>query len=81
MRLLKTLFIGGREGLSMGRTAFWLVLGFNLYRLAMHGQDLQPGYMTIIMALLGYTLYGKTHKVKLGAGNTITMEPKDDHKP
>jgi hypothetical protein len=61
-KCLKTLFIGGRDGFSMGRTAFWLVLGCMLYRFMRSGQDITdipPGFLTFLTVILGYTLGGK----------------------
>jgi hypothetical protein len=53
-----TLFIGGRPGPSMGRTAFWIILGIACYRWII-GQDIFPGHQLILLTVLGYTFSSK----------------------
>ena len=82
MRILRTLFVGGRDGFSLARTAFWICFAFHMFRLASQGQDIPPGHLTLILGLLGYILYGKTSKFKLGPGNAVTLESSgNDSKP
>lgn len=81
MKIFKTLFFGGRNGFSLARTAFWIAFAFHMIRLALMDKDIPPGHQAVILAILGYILYGKT-KFKPGPGNAAALESsKNDTKP
>jgi hypothetical protein len=60
---LKTLFVGGRDGPALARSAFWPVYVLALWRWA-HGLDLFHTHYVILLALIGYIFGGKVvHKI------------------
>jgi hypothetical protein len=62
----------------MARSAFWVVLLVNLYRLAMHGQDMPYHFLWLTLGLLAYVFFSKTHNIRIGPGFNVSIEPKND---
>jgi hypothetical protein len=80
MGFLKTLFIGGRDGLSLGRFAFWLFVIPALYRVWL-GADIQTNHLALLGFFLTYLLGGKVSGRIGGIGIKVPPKGKDGTEP
>ncbi len=53
----------GRRTLSLGRTAFWLLLSASLYIWLWRSQDIPTGLLTVLLGLLAYVTSDKAVQV------------------
>ena len=58
MAWLRGLFVSGIGGVSLGRAAFWPVLGLALWTWG-HGRDIPHGHLVTLLSLFGYLLGSK----------------------
>lgn len=80
MKFLKTLFVGGRSGFSLGRVAFWLIFGLS-YVTWIFGRDIPPFCFVILLVLICYILVGKFRNLKFGPFTYESREKVDGPKP
>jgi hypothetical protein len=76
---LRTLFIGGRDGFSLGRTAFWLTFSMLFYKW-WHEPGIDPSLVTVFVTIMGYTLGGKIVAKWDGSKSHVELEDKPSKK-